>query len=412
MKLFLVSTDTYKNYSRFVDTKHNNIYNKVYHTIRRLKEDDATKASHSVEDLLLKFHVCYPVLSASDAEALTETLSQLSAATVEPGQASELLGQLKRRKLATDIALLAVEVGAGESDFQALQKLIQETEDENDVQAEDSPFVSDDILVIRDRFVSQPPFRFRVKTLNAILGGLHRKTFGFIFARPEIGKTQFIASEAAFLAPQVESCVLWINNEEEGTALVTRCYQAALEKDADWIFKHAEEARKQYISKIAGKIKIYDRPTASDRDIRSVIRDTKPDVIFIDQLDKVRGFSDVEDGRYDLLQKAKYQWGREIAKEFNCAVIGICQAGGTAEGKKYLDMNDVDSSKTGKQGEADWMFGLGRSDRLGEEDSRFISVCKNKLPHCPAMVQGMRHAKVPIRSVPEFQIYEDVLNVS
>jgi hypothetical protein len=93
-------------------------------------------------------------------------------------------------------------------------------------------------------------------------------------------------------------------------------------------------------------------------------------------------------------------------------VVGICQAGGTAENKKYLEMNDVDSSHTAKQGEADWMFGLGRSDRVGEEDRRFISVCKNKLPTSPKMVSEMRHAKVPIRALPEIQIYEDVLNVS
>ena len=61
-------------------------------------------------------------------------------------------------------------------------------------------------------------------------------------------------------------------------------------------------------------------------------------------------------------------------------VIGVCQAGGTAEGKRYLDMNDIDSSHTAKQGEADWIIGIGKDNSGGYEKMRYLSILKNKLP--------------------------------
>ncbi len=393
-------------YSKFVSTKHNNIFKRIYHVLSQLKADG--KPAHTTEELLLKFHVCYPILSASDAEALSEILVQLASLQVDVAQADELFRVLKQRKQAEELALTAVSVAAGDRKFEELLQSFKQLEDIPLV--EENPFVTDSILEIAAKNLAEPPYQFRLRTLNKILGGLRKRTFGFIFARPEIGKTQFLASEATFLAPQTENGILWVNNEEDGLTLVPRCYQATLLKDSEWIYANTKEAEATYKGKINGKIRIYDRPLATEKDVEAVVRNIRPDIVFIDQLDKLRGFSGADE-RNDLKLKAKYQWARELAKSYNCAVIGICQAGGTGENKRYLDMNDVDSSHTAKQGEADWMFGIGSTDRAGEEDRRFISVCKNKLPQSPGMVSGMRHAKIPIKSVPELQIYEDAMNV-
>lgn len=407
IKLFLVNTLSYLKYHKYTKTKYNNVYNKIYHALSKLKDDG--KPSHSVEELAFKFHVCYPVLSAGEGEALEHIFGQLSLLTVQPEQADELLTKLQHRSIASELALKAVEVASGDATLPDLSELFLSLTNGIEQETEENEFVTDNIVEIQQKNILEPPFEFRLKILNQILGGLRRRTFGFIFARPEIGKTQFLASEATFLAPQTERGILWINNEEDGAALVPRLYQAALLKESHEIFYDAEEARKAYTAKIKGRIKIYDRPTANTRDIEALVRNIRPDIVFIDQLDKVRG---VSADRYDLQQKALYQWARELAKKYNCAVVGVCQAGGTAENKRYLDMNDVDSSHTAKQGEADWLFGLGATDRAGDEDSRYISVCKNKLPATPKMISDMRHAKVRIKSVPELQIYEDTINVS
>lgn len=411
IKLFLNSTELYDKYGQYVGKKHNGIYTKAYHIVKAIKRDG--KATHKVEDFILKAHVLYPMLSSSDAEAFAVLAEQLGQANVEVTQATELLNTLKEREFAERLALKAVEVVSQESTMAELLALASEIKANSlDLSLpEENPFVTDNLAEIKEKALREPPFKFRLKTLNQILGGLRRRTFGFLFARPEIGKTQFLASEGTFLAPQCKNCLLWINNEEDGTALVTRCYQASLERDSYQLFKDVDRARRDYEAKIGGKIKIYDRPTANDSDIRSVVRKYQPDIIFIDQLDKVHGFRDNKE-RYDLLQKAKYQWARELAKEFNCAVVGICQAGGSAENKRFLDMNDVDSSHTAKQGEADWMIGMGATDKIGEEEKRFLSICKNKLQPTEDMVPEMRHAKVPILSKPDVQLYEDVLSVN
>lgn len=408
LKLFLNDTPTYNKYHKFIGKKYNSVYTKLYHALSKLKEDGVNL--HTPESLALKFHECYPVVNEAESEALHESLSQIAAVNVEPGQADQLLKALRSRHIASEIALKAVSVANGDADASTLVEAFDllSQDDSLGKEEEEDTFVSDDIVKIKERQDAEPPFEFRLKTLNHILGGLRRRTFGFLYARPETGKTQLLASEATFLAPQCPNGILWINNEEDGSALVTRCYQSALLQDSQQLFKDVEKAREEYVKRIQGKIKIFDKPTARARDIEAVVREFKPDIIFIDQLDKVHGF-DAE--RYDLLQKAKYQWARELAKRYNCAVVGICQAGGTAEGKRFLDMNDVDSSHTAKQGEADWMAGIGRSDKGEDIDKRFLSFSKNKLPPNKLMVPEMRHAKVSIKSVPEIQIYEDVMNV-
>ena len=125
--------------------------------------------------------------------------------------------------------------------------------------------------------------------------------------------------------------------------------------------------------------------------------------MIFDQLDKVVGF----DGeRHDLILKQKYQWARELAKKYGVA-IGVCQAGGSAENKRYLDMNDVDSSTTAKQGEADWIIGIGKINDPGFEAVRYLSVCKNKLPHSEGMEPSMRHAKTEVFINEDIARYED-----
>lgn len=404
LKLFLTDLKLYDKYKRYI-VGSNNLYAKLYKAVEQIGATG--KGQATVEELALQFHTSYPIISPTEANLLEPLFNNLQGLSVTPEQAQALLTKLRERSLASEIALKAVEVAADEATFTELSELIKQSDDQIEEPVEQD-FVTDNIVEIQTRYSVEPPFKFRLRTLNKIFGGLHRRTFGFVFARPETGKTQFVVSEAVYLATQVKSCVLWINNEEDGFALITRLYQAALRKQSHEIFANTEKAREAYQSKIKGRIRIYDRPQATQREIERLVREHRPDVVFIDQLDKVRGATA---DRYDLLQKALYQWARELAKKYNCAVVGICQAGGSAENKRYLDMNDVDSSHTAKQGEADWMMGLGSTDQIGQEDRRFVSVCKNKLPVVPEMDTNMRHAKIPIKSIPEYQIYEDAINI-
>jgi hypothetical protein len=70
-------------------------------------------------------------------------------------------------------------------------------------------------------------------------------------------------------------------------------------------------------------------------------------------------------------------------------------------------MNDVDSSHTAKQGEADFMIGIGKTNTDGEEYMRFLSMCKNKLGKDIDCVAELRHAKLPVMIKPEIARFED-----
>ena len=57
--------------------------------------------------------------------------------------------------------------------------------------------------------IATPGLRWRLGSLNRMLGSLRKGDFGFIFARPETGKTTFLASEVTNFATQLEQPILW-----------------------------------------------------------------------------------------------------------------------------------------------------------------------------------------------------------
>jgi len=103
----------------------------------------------------------------------------------------------------------------------------------------------------------------------------------------------------------------------------------------------------------------------------------KPDIVFIDQLDKVKIAGKYNRGDEKL--KEIYLQAREIAKRNKCLVWGVSQASAEAESMMHVEYQYLDNSKTGKAGEADLIIGIGRTgDRSPENTKRYICVSKNK----------------------------------
>lgn len=232
--------------------------------------------------------------------------------------------------------------------------------------------------------------------------------FGFIFARPECGKTTFVASEISYIVQQVTKPILWFNNEEQSQKVVNRAYQAALGWTKEDIQRNPRLARKKYLELTKDNIKIIDSVGLHRKEYGTFLKKYCPSLIVFDQLDKIRGFTD---DRYDLELKAIYQWARDLAKEYSCPVIGVCQAGGSAEGKKYLDMDDVDSGKTGKQGEADFIIGIGKEHKIGMENIRGFNICKNKLTGDADTDPKLRHLMTDVLIQPEIARYKDLIEL-
>lgn len=398
-------TSEYNNkYYTYLDlnaVKNNNkLLHKLFLCVKKLH--DTSPQDHTVEELILLFKTDYPVLSKDEKLLFDQIVEQLQSVTVSHDEVVVVgyLQSLKERQIAERLALSALEFSQGRAEKEQLEALTSELFT-NFVKPDEKLYLECDLQHAVEH-VGSPGLRWRLRALNQALGSLRKGNFGFIFARPEIGKTTFLASEVTNFAGQLDRPILWVNNEEASPQIMMRCYQAALGKDKDWILKNLNEAKKRYAEIVGDKLKIVDTANANKKDIERICKELQPGLIVFDQLDKIGGF-DAE--RYDLLQKAKYQWARELAKVYG-PVIGVCQAGGTAENKRYLDMNDVDSSHTAKQGEADWVLGIGTTHNDSDEFIRYLSICKNKLPGDEDSVPEMRHAKLQVGINPFIARYE------
>ena len=124
---------------------------------------------------------------------------------------------------------------------------------------------------------------------------------------------------------------------------------------------------------------------------------------YVNALNLVRGF---DGDREDLKLGAIYTWAREIAKTY-CPVIGVTQADGTAEGKKWLTMDNVSNAKTAKQSEADWILGIGSTHAEGFEFVRHLHLSKNKLSGDTDTDPELRHGKQDVLIEPQIARYRD-----
>ena len=353
----------------------------------------------SSAELEVFFYSLYPGTGGKEREYMEPLFKKLSETTVNDEIAADFFREHRKRTQAAKLSLLGLQVAEGHADFSELTKAITDLESVEDPEAEYA-------FVVDDESNERPPvgIRWRQKILNKMLGSLRKGNFGFIFARPETGKTTIIADFCSHAVSQVEQPILWFNNEQPGLEVLHRCIQSYFGITLEEFYKHKREYSDRYYAETNHKIKIVDEASLSKKQVEGLCKRYTPSLIIFDQIDKIKGFTD---DRPDLELKAIYQWARELAKKYG-PVVGICQAGGTGEGKKWLSMDDVDGSKTAKQGEADWILGIGKSHQEGMESVRHLHLCKNKLLGDEDTDPGLRHGKAEILINANIARYEDI----
>jgi replicative DNA helicase len=299
-------------------------------------------------------------------------------------------------------------LASGDGDVEQFRSLSDEVKSsftDVDEAGLDRNIINKDLEGLFETTMKTPGLRWRLNSLNKSLGSLRKGNFMFVFARPESGKTTFLASEITHMVTQVDKPILWFNNEEQGEVVLTRCYQAALGLTIHDLMKDREENERRFNEITGGNIKIYDSASIHRRDVERVCKTFEPSLVVFDQIDKLQGF--VGD-REDLRLGNIYQWARELAKGF-APVIGITQADGGAEGKKWLNMADVMNAKTGKQSEADAILGIGKVDDPQLEFIRFLSISKNKLFGDSDTLPELRHGRIEVLIQPEVARYKDLI---
>lgn len=357
----------------------------------------------TADELESLFWVKYP-----DADKLIyqKLLNDVRAVQIDPEVAKGVLLEIKRRKAALKLSELSYKVGSGLASIDDLHTCYQKEFGEVDHSELESPIplVTTDIEEIVNHVYKDRGFRWRLNSLNKAIGSLRKGDFGFIFARPETGKTTFLVSEISHFLTQ-GARIAWLNNEEEGAKVMFRLYQGYFGVTKDEILKNPRKYREQWMGEVGTALRLYDSAQIAKRGVERVIESTSPDIVVYDQLDKVKGFTN---DREDLRLGTIYQWAREMAKGRHAA-IGVCQANGQGEGVKYLTMEHVSNAQTAKQAEADWILGIGAAHDDAAPNTRYMSLCKNKLTGDDDTLEALRHGRLEVLIEPTIARYADVL---
>lgn len=384
----------------FIDTNYPEL-SKLYRTLDDLQERE-TK-DYSLHDLKIRFYTLYPKIAPKSFEALFQAVaaSQYDERTVE-----DYLVKTTQRAIAFQLAQAALHVADGRKDADTLIEAVTNTPEllrgKTVIGEPTDEFVTDDLEALYESRVKTPGLRWRMQSFNKALGSLRKGNFGFLYARPEAGKSTFTLSETTHMATQADGLSLWFDNEEEGQDVKLRAFQSALGLTSQELYADLRGNQNKYNELMKGRFKIASG-SISKRYVEEACKRHDPKLIILNQIDKITGFAG---DRYDLVMKSIYAWARELAKQYG-PVIGICQAGGSAEDKKYLTMTDVDSSYTAKQGEADWILGIGQVPDPGHEYIRYFSLSKNKLAGDSDTDPTMRHHKWSGLIVPERARFRD-----
>ena len=288
---------------------------------------------------------------------------------------SDIILAIYKRNLAHKIAIIATEIYNGKDDgFNDIKKILDEQEDE----PLDDNSVTTNIEELMKLVSVTTKWKFNLPTLQERVTGIGDGNLTIIFARPETGKTAFwinlvggidgFASQGA----KVHALI----NEQPAVRTQMRLINAWTGLDREEIQENIEESRKKW-SEISNNIKLFDTVDWTIDDIDSHLAVHKPDILIIDQLDKVSVSGTF--ARSDEKLRAVYTSARELAKRRNCSVIAVSQASADAHNKLDISFDMMENSKTGKAAEADLILGVGKRNDLGEESDRSICISKNKI---------------------------------
>jgi KaiC/GvpD/RAD55 family RecA-like ATPase len=365
---------------------------------------DSAETDVSLDELQAFFNAKYP---DANTEVYQGLFNDINAAEIGEAVGHKILSEIKQREGLRKLSELAFAATQGRATLQDVLSATEAVKAENPQgPSNEEAFVTTDLEEIVNGTIATNGIRWRLNCLNASLGSLRKGDFGFTFARPETGKTTFVADLAANAFNQVSDPVVWFNNEEVGSKVMLRVYQSYFGVDLQTLMGKAAYFKAEFQRRVGRKFLLLDNATIDKTTIEKVLAREKPSLIIYDQIDKIKGFKADRD---DLVYGAIYQWARELAKTY-APSIGVCQADGTAEGQKWLTMANVANAKTSKQAEADWILGIGKTHNQAEEYVRYLNISKNKLTGDVDSDPAQRHGHFEVIIQPTIARYKDVRN--
>ncbi len=334
----------------------------------------------------------HPTLKA-EAQAVFDQLFPRFEEDVSPDLEAGLMARLVAANTAVELTDMLAKYNEGEEvDFGAS---LRSTVDAYEMSVErkvTNPQVLTPIEDLLKAEENDTGFHWRLSIMNAHIKPLRGGDLVLIAARPDKGKTTFLADQLTFMAAQVDTlypgenrCILWLNNEGPGGKIVLRTFQAALGITVEEMVKlsNAGTIRDEYRKAVGGRagvLRIFDIHGMSNAEVKDLIDKYNPAIVVYDMLDNVNftGLSNNGGQRTDQLLEAMYQWGRMGAVKSDHVAMATSQISAEGDGMQFPTLPMLKDSKTGKQGAADLIITIGAINDPIMEKSRWIGVTKSK----------------------------------
>jgi len=350
----------------------------LYDTIQKAHE----KYEEDIKvDELYSLHTAIfnPALTRAAKEKFSELVEDIREVQ-EPNKeiAKDIMRILSDRDLAQRIAVEATEIFNGkEANFADITGMIDKHK--TNVNEDKVPAVTTNVDEVLDLLNVTTKWKFNIPILKHCVGGIGGGNLMIAFARPETGKTAFWVSLCAGpngFAKQGAKVHAFIN-EEPAIRTQMRAISCYTGMTREEIIQEKDVAKRIW-SEIKNNINMFDTVDWSMEDIDLHCEKHKPDIVVIDQLDKINVTGTF--ARTDEKLRKIYTNVREIAKRRNCAVIAISQASADAHNRDSISFDQMENSKTGKAAEADLIIGIGRNANKDTENKiRILCVSKNKI---------------------------------
>lgn len=289
-----------------------------------------------------------------------------------------------------------------------VSRVKRETIGTNDIS---SYFGPTDLSAVLESRIRSSGVEWRLDSFNLAVGPLHSGDFVMLYARPEAGKTSWLCSELTHMVkflPEDKDAVIF-NPEEGGGRLFLRLVTAALNDDVITVASDEVSSKVRYEREVQrmDRIKVVEPAGGiSTRDIEKVLDRGNYGLVAINVLDKIKMPSRYsQEKEVDRYRSLAY-WLRETANRYSVPILAVAQADAAAEGQRFLTQSMIYGSKTGVQGEADLLLGMGYDSSMG--DRRCISLLKNKLPGGVKTNPLMKHAKIEVEISPATGRFKDI----
>lgn len=337
----------------------------------------------TLDELEALYRANNPTATRATRQQVIEAIQEIQeVGDVGEDIASDVFAHMWRAEVGRQIAEVGLDIADGkEASLQKVVSIIERTQESFLPADEVLPITTDidELLTLDD---TRARWAFNIPSLADAVPGLAPGEFAIALARPEAGKTALGISLAA--APggwcHQGANVHYIGNEEP----VIRSMKRAIESCTGMTWKDVKEnptTAKRLFDPIRDKLTMLDDVDMSIEKLDLYCRRNRPDILIIDQLDKLAMGGQYS--RSDEYLQELYIQARRIAKRHNLGLWGVTQASAEAEGKTRVTYAMAANSKTGKAAEADLVIGVGKApiNEGGSDDdpTRFLTLSKNKI---------------------------------